>query len=336
MRSREFDIDLNGKSVLLIGPRFFGYETRIINQLKARGANPHFIDDRPSNDTLTKILVRVSPKLIKSRLRSYHTAQIAKYKKIDFDFLLFIEPESCSKKIISQYKTSFPSSRFILYLWDSLRNKAGHLVDCLEYFDQSFSFDDIDCNVYGLRFRPLFFLQQSPSDLTRPDPVYAISFIGTVHSDRHKLLASIFLQAKRLNLSCFYYPFLPSKLMYFVYKITKPEWRKVRMKDINFKPLAYQEVLQVMNSSSAVIDIEHPGQRGLTMRTLEIIGADKKILTTNAQIRNYPFYSSDRVKIIDRSSPEIESAFFESIPKPLPEELLRTYSVDGWLDEILK
>ncbi|MCV4677987.1 hypothetical protein OFC08_34485, partial [Escherichia coli] len=59
--------------------------------------------------------------------------------------------------------------------------------------------------------------------------------------------------------------------------------------DVEFEPLSQSEVVEMMKCSEIIIDIHHPRQRGLTMRTIECIGLNKKIITTNEDIKKYDF-----------------------------------------------
>jgi hypothetical protein len=84
----------------------------------------------------------------------------------------------------------------------------------------------------------------------------------------------------------------------------------------------------------AILDIEHPNQRGLTMRTFETMGAQKKLVTTNALIAEYDFFDTSNICILDRKNPKIPKDFLESPLVPLAPDIYRRYSIEGWLDEI--
>jgi hypothetical protein len=114
----------------------------------------------------------------------------------------------------------------------------------------------------------------------------------------------------------------------------KREFRATRPSDFRFAPLPYREVLRVMGASRGIVDVEHPRQRGLTMRTLEVIGAGRKLLTTNLNVKNYPFFSPERIAIIDRHRPRLDPAFFCDPAPPLPDAFAESYSLRGWVDSV--
>lgn len=70
------------------------------------------------------------------------------------------------------------------------------------------------------------------------------------------------------------------------------------------------------------------------MRTFEAIGAGKKLITTNINIKEYPFYNSDNIFIISRDKLVLEKDFFTSKYRPLATELYDKCSIDGWIEDI--
>jgi hypothetical protein len=328
--------DLVGARILLVSPRFFGYEKRISQRLQERGAKVVYVDDRPDNTTLTKITIRLDLRWFRARFDRYHESVLRRLDGEHFDHILFIVPETCSTNIIEKYKKAFPDARMLLYMWDSFENKirlkkSGK--DLVELFDRSFTFDRQDSENYGIQFRPLFFCgAHGGAAPSRAE--FAFSFIGTIHSDRFRILQALADRVKALGHSYFLYPFLPSHLHYLLYKFTKWEFLKASKTSFHFKSLPYPEVLRVMENSNAIIDIEHPKQRGLTMRTIEVIASGRKLITTNRNVTEYSFYSPDRILVIDRKAPMVPEAFFDSPAQPVPSFFLAAYSLDGWIDDV--
>lgn len=324
---------LQGRKILLISPRFFGYEKRILDRLRLHGALATHVDDRPHDSTLMKALIRLCPGVVASRLDTFHKANLERLKGQTFDDLLFIAPEGCRLSHVQQYKAAFPMARTLLYMWDSFENKShGDVTGFLEQFDVAASFDRVDCQTYGMRFRPLFFNEQKVEQGKHLQ--YDFSFIGTIHCERYAILRSLVAQAEN-RYTHFVFAYLPSMLHYYWFKLTKPEFQGVPKSAFHFSAMPYAEVLRVISESKAIVDIEHPRQRGLTMRTLEVIGAGKKLITTNREVLEYPFYSPGRVALLDRTAPALPEGFLEAELPLLPPELLATYSLDGWIEELL-
>jgi hypothetical protein len=94
------------------------------------------------------------------------------------------------------------------------------------------------------------------------------------------------------------------------------------------------DVLQMIAQSRAILDIQHPGQTGLTMRTIEMLGARKKLITTNPLVRGYEFFRPENILVIDRGDPVIDPGFLGVPYVELPEDLYERYSLDGWIREV--
>ena len=74
----------------------------------------------------------------------------------------------------------------------------------------------------------------------------------------------------------------------------------------------------------------------MTMRTIEILGLKRKLITTNKDIVNYDFYNSNNILVIDRDNPKFDISFIEKPYIELKEEIYKKYSLENWILEILK
>jgi hypothetical protein len=95
------------------------------------------------------------------------------------------------------------------------------------------------------------------------------------------------------------------------------------------------DVQYFVNRSAAILDIEHPKQRGLTMRTIETLISGKKLITTNKSIINSNLYDTSRVYVISRDNPQLPNNFINSKFLPIPESLKYYYSCEGWISELM-
>lgn len=74
---------------------------------------------------------------------------------------------------------------------------------------------------------------------------------------------------------------------------------------------------------------------GLTMRTFETLGASKKLVTTNAQVRDYDFFDPSNILVIDRKlPPRIPDSFLETAYVPARADIYAKYSLQGWIKDV--
>ncbi|MEQ3044081.1 hypothetical protein AAA017_10910, partial [Odoribacter splanchnicus] len=130
------------------------------------------------------------------------------------------------------------------------------------------------------------------------------------------------------------YLYLQNWKLFFWHKFKNPAFRKAHLKDFHYKALAKNELFEVIKKSRTILDIQHPKQSGLTIRTIEMIGARRKLITTNSNIKEYDFYHPANIFIVDRECPVIPDDFFKMDYHQVNSDIYYKYSLDGWLDEI--
>jgi hypothetical protein len=129
--------------------------------------------------------------------------------------------------------------------------------------------------------------------------------------------------------------YLQARWVYYAYRCSNPGFKGAKISEFHFSPLAREEVQGVFSRSKAILDVEHPRQTGLTMRTIETIGAARKLVTTNVSVRTYDFYLEDNIFIIDRRNPWVSEEFFDKPYRAIERSIYRRYSLIGWMDDVL-
>jgi len=326
---------LLGKKILFISPKFFSYENEIASELKSQGAEVDFLPDRPFNSAVMKAITRYCRNLIIPLSNKYFLHAIDAFSRNDYDLIFVIQGEGLSLEVLSIIRSRYSKASFVLYLWDSLRNKKA-LVPNLASFDWCYTFDEEDAAKYKIKFRPLFFLPGfSQSCETSSTIKYHLSFIGTAHSDRYRIVANI-IAAIPASLKCYWYLYLQAPWVFWVHKLINPAYKNAQRSSFSFTPIPRKDLQDIFFESVAILDIEHPLQVGLTMRTFEAMGASKKLITTNQRVKNMDFYNSKNIMVIDRNNiPNIPLEFFESPYEHLADEIYYKYSLNGWLNDVI-
>ena len=324
---------LHGKKVLLFTAKFFGYETEICKELERQGAIVKFYDERNNPSSIDKILLRKCHFLMNKKVNRYYKKIVELEKSFNPDYILFISPEALNKSSIEYMRHVFEKSIFILYMWDSMKNINAKRV--YKYFDRCLSFDPEDCKNYDLIFRPLFFINSFEKESKDNMCKYDFSFIGSVHSDRARILNRLRKIFFEKQLSFYYYIYVPSKLMLFVRSLLDRDLRELRkFKCVYTIPITKEEVAKIADESNYIIDINHPKQIGLTMRTIEMLGSHKKLLTTNTYIKNYDFYELSNQIVFSRDDnnfclPKLIQGY-----NSISEKVYNKYRLSEWVKDV--
>jgi hypothetical protein len=319
---------------LLIAASFFGYSKEIVKRLEARGRAVLWFEDRPATDTLTKALLRVAPSMIATRTTAHFENVIAQARQHPIRDVLVIKGEALSPEMIQRMREALPQARFTLYFWDSYLNMPADSPDKVPLFDKTFSFDPVDsANDPRLHYRPLFYLNEY-ADLPSTGHDLDVLFIGTAHTDRYAVLDRLG-QALPRDLRFEKVLYFPSQWMYRSRKAFDPAFRKARKDEFVFHSLGKDQVMALIARARIVVDIERPVQTGYTMRTMEMLGGRRKLITTNPKITEASFFQPSNHLYIDREHPVVPQAFMESAWQSVPEKEVARFSLDGWLDEVL-
>jgi hypothetical protein len=320
--------------LLLICGGFFGYAKEISRALSLRGRTVEWFEDRPALDTVTKSLLRVAPSLVAAKSEAYFERIIEKMRDKPIRDVLVIKGEALSSKSIERLRWAMPEARFTLYFWDSYRNMPSDSPRKVSLFDKSFTFDPQDAQLdHRLNYRPLFFVDDYAS-LPRVSPDIDLLFVGTVHTDRYAILQRL-SQALPPGVRLETILYFPSRLVYAARRVCDPHFWHTKRHEFIFRPLEKSHIQAMIARARVVIDIERSVQRGFTMRTIEMLGAGKKLLTTNSEVAEADFFHPNNISIIDRRRPVVTSTFLDSTYRPPSAEILKRYSLSGWLDEVL-
>lgn len=325
--------ELEGKRILLIA--LTEYSKGIISELQNMGATVDYMCDKPNDGVVCKTLGRLKFKPYMRVIEKYYQEKVRGYSSNRYDFILSIRGEYTPVVSVQALKKAFPEAQIILYMWDSLRNNKG-VEAKWEFYDKVWTFDRIDylANKDKIDFLPLFYYNSFLPEKTG-EYKYDIAFIGTGHEDRVKVIKGIKLQCEKYGLKMYEYIYLPHKLIYLRNKLKNTNYKGVTAKDIHFKLLPTKDAYKIYSESRCVIDIESPTQCGLTMRTIEMIGLEKKLITTNKDIVNYEFYNPNNIMVVDRKDFQIEPEFVNRPYKKLPDEMYQKYSLYGWILQVL-
>ncbi|PSU68067.1 hypothetical protein C9J22_18295 [Photobacterium phosphoreum] len=324
--------DFTKKKILLFCPSFYNYHNLIKEELRFLGASVILYDERPSNSVIFKVFLRLG-------LRTFISKSIDKYydsiieNTNDITDVFFINSEAVSIEILHKIKERYKDAKFTLYMWDSISNKKN-IPQIIPIFDKAYSFDPEDCNcIDSLIFEPLFY-DKSFEKIRNNKLRYDTCFVGSIHSDRLSIIKKMI---NYKNISIKYFLFSPSRFFSYFKIITQSNINLKDIEIISHNKISLDKVSDIVGDTKAIIDIQHPNQKGLTMRTFEVLGANKKLITTNEDIKNYDFYSSDNIFILKRDeniSEEINN-FIKNDFDFKKNKKIKNQRIDNWLMRVL-
>lgn len=313
------------RNILLIGIGFYDYERIIVEELQKRYAKVYYIN-AVYQSAVKKVLAYFSTTLVKKLESKYLQKELLKLPN-DINDILIIKGDKFEEDHIRILKNRYNKANICLYLWDSL-NRIDNAALLLREFDNILTFDRKDSIKYNLKFRPLFYREVRENNM---DNQYDVSFIGWMHSNRYKILHELKMNFEKHNLN---YRFIlySGKISYLINRYIKKIICKEDSSFFIFKPIPYNEYISISSNSKVILDLSHPLQSGLTMRTIEAIGLKKKILTTNVDIKNYPMLNKKNYQILFQPNLFIDYSFFSD---SYVDDSNSYFSLKSFIEEIL-
>lgn len=101
------------------------------------------------------------------------------------------------------------------------------------------------------------------------------------------------------------------------------------------RELSYKNLCRLNKRTSAILDVVQDGQTGLTLRIMEGLLFDKKIVTTNAAIRmDKDFKDNPNIYVITKDNIKELYTFLKKPMVEYPNNLKAKYSFTNWLKRI--
>ena len=297
-----------GERILFLSPAFFGYENLILDKLREMGAYVELIILHPGENLHSQI---------KSKLHSGI-----------FNCLFVIKGEYLSREDLENIQNS-KCDRKILYLYDSIK-RYPITTEYFPYFNKIYTFEKEDAEKYGLDSRPLFY-SNTYVGLDKTDIQYDIASISSFYFERFEIFKKLRIEYPKLKLKL--------KLYSSVRDIIKNRWKYVIQNPNLFlyKKLSQSDVAMLLASSNCILDIQNNKQNGLTIRTIETLALQRKLITTNKTVAKYDFYNPKNILIINDNKNLSSISSFINIPyEPVDSSIIYKYSLSSFLFEIFE
>lgn len=328
-------MNLKDKKILLLAPCFFGYEKEIQRSLGKKGGEVYYCNVDPSN-TFRTIQESLKKFFIPTdwMIRMFEDRVYKKVNHQNYDIIIIVCGWAATSRLTHMIREKLlnKNGRMILYYWDSMERLKDDKKRW-DDFDAIYTFDMKDAQEHSKRVRelPLFYCERYWNSKHQDSPKVDGMIIGSFRLDRLDFVRNIRLKNPNINIGSYLYT---PKWEILFHKTLRKKYRGIRIAELNYERLSFEEVISMYNSSSAVIDIPALYQNGLTIRTFETMALHKKLITSNKNITNYDFYDPDNIFIIQDGCELPSKEWFEK-PFSIADEIIKKYSLERWLDTLL-
>ena len=313
--------------ITLISLDNWGFNNHIATTLENEGHTVRHIDFNTFTykypSFFHKIQNSIFKTIFKKNLKNlYYGKEIIKRLKENNeiqDIILTIKGDFIDPKSILEFKKFTKKS---VGFFNDNTNRCPKIKRVIACFDEVFSFEKDDCEKYDLKFATNWIYNSMAAENNDKSFDYSAFNI----SSKDKRLPILLRIADNLTSQGINYKFIIYDKKY------KAKDQKITY--IN-NHISLNNVNQYISQSKVLLDINRSGQTGLTFRVFESLGLQKKLITTNSDIKNYDFYNPNNIFVINERSPEVPVTFFENEYEKIPEEIYKKYTLNGWVSTVL-
>ncbi|HEU4789002.1 MAG TPA: hypothetical protein VFS71_04895 [Flavobacterium sp.] len=232
------------------------------------------------------------------------------------DVILTIKGDFIDTKSILEFKKFTKKS--IAFFNDSI-TRCPKIKQVIPAFDEVYSFEKKDCKKYNLNFITNWIYPIQVGNTKKEQfEVYNIS-----SKDKRSVLLSKIARILKGN-----------KINYKIIIFDKKNRNHDPNLEYTQKQIPLAQVNENLHNAQILLDINRIGQNGLTFRVFESIGLEKKLITTNADIKNYDFYNPNNILIIDEKRPNLTLDFFKTEYEKISEMVFKKYTLEEWINQV--
>lgn len=208
------------------------------------------------------------------------------------------------------------------WLWNPMKQypsgKKEYVAEIAKFGVETFSFDNDDCRKYGLHYN-----NQMCPDYSNFINDYNVKaekcfFIGA-DKGRLKKLINIKKTLESIDIDFDFTVFSQKNIT-----------ENINGIKIIKKPVDYSTILDGICKSTCIIDIVQEGQSGLTWRPFEALFYNKKLITTNTNIKEFDFYNKNNILVLEDNYDEIKD--FLALPYiQIDEKIKDGYRLEKWI-----
>lgn len=314
--------------ITIISFDYFDFDKNIMEALHKKGIEAHHIDiskykyryksfGEKVKNFFSKLLLGTNVKRV--HMEAFVLRELEQWGPQDQ--ILVIRPDRISRKTHEIIKTK--TKQYRAYLYDSTnRFSIKHLEKGL--FDRIYTFDRDDAQKFG--YHPISNFIYFPKKEAVPSsklPV-ALFMIASI-DERLPLWNAVAAYCRKAQLTTDFIA------------VGKREPAQLDAGIVYSKTnLFFEAITTRMDRAQAFLDLIREEQNGLSFRVFEAMGYQRKLITSNASVKDYPFYHPANIFVLTRDNIDQIQAFLEIPFEPLPEALYHQFTVEHWVDTVFE
>lgn len=256
------------------------------------------------------IALRFNPSNIKRYLNLNILKNLNKY-----DVIILFDCMGCHYIADTINKSDF-TGRKVFYYWNPCKNKDKLPTPLCEW--EIWTFDPEDSKKFGFKYGGQFIDERDFRSISTQTEEYDLYFCGINKGRFPSLLALKNAVGNNLRVK---FRFVDPIRSLFSSKY--------------FRPISYKKYLEEESKSKALVEFYQANQAGLTLRAVESLMLQKKLITNNSKLNKYSFFKTGNVLVSDNPSLDEIRSFLDKPFICYSESEIEPYKITNWAARIL-
>lgn len=223
-----------------------------------------------------------------------------------------------------------PNARIIVYYLNPVNKGDRKAPDHYKGLNVEFySFDPKDAEEWGIIYKDFCYSYCPKADIIRHRQKKIkqdIFFVG-VDKGRLSKILEIDKKIKQAGLTSKYHI---AKTVHTKYTIEQERY-------VTDRYLTYDEIMNHIMESNCILEFRQAGQHGITLRPMEAMFLQKKLITDDKDIINFAFYVPENILIYDEATTAEDIKLFLDIPyRNVSSNIVDMYRPINWLNSFFE
>lgn len=189
-----------------------------------------------------------------------------------------------------------------------------------------YTFDISDSKEFDIEYSPEYYTEHQEN--IKYDLKYDVCYVGADKTNvRLKNLLDIKEVLRKNKVQNFFH----------IFRVLKKYNKYELQETTNMFLKKYEDIQRIILESKCILELQMEGQSGCTLRTLESMFLNRKLITNNKDIVNYDFYNPNNIFVIENADDFKDRfndilKFMRSPYQKLPDMVKNNYKFCKWLE----
>lgn len=226
-------------------------------------------------------------------------------------FFVFFDAQlrKCTKEYKEYLQRHYPGCHIILFLTDQISTFENlNKEETFDFADLILTYEKNDAKKYKITYYPDVYSKLPNSILESNYLNSDLIFVG-YKKNRVDSIIGVYEKAEKAGLNNFF---------------VVPDIDDNRRK-ISAERISYIDYLRHVNKCKCILEIEQNNATGYTLRTLEALAYNKKLLTNNKTLRKALFYDPNQIQVFDDIN-KIDMEWIKKSNGPFDDRVIEQFS----------